>query len=160
MSKLAQIANDIGLQLLAKRWRLVTAESCTGGWLAQVMTANAGSSQWFERGFVTYSNVAKQQSLGVDGALLAAHGAVSLPVALAMAEGALHHSVAEVAMAITGIAGPDGGSDLKPVGTVCFGWAVKEGVSASCLEYFAGDRRKIRYAAVKHALQLLSQLIY
>ena len=110
----------LGTLLSNEQLKLVTAESCTGGWVAQSLTAIAGSSAWFDRGFVTYSNEAKQEMLGVPADTLAEHGAVSQPVAVAMAEGALRNSRADWAVAITGIAGPTGGSPQKPVGTVCF----------------------------------------
>jgi len=123
------LAARLGTALLAERLTLAAAESCTGGWVAQCVTAIAGSSDWFERGFVTYSNAAKQEMLGVPAATLAAHGAVSQPVAVAMAEGALRNSHADWALAITGVAGPSGGSAEKPVGTVCFAWACRGGVA-------------------------------
>src|ERR1035437_4219013 len=117
---LTTLATLVGAKLRAKGLMLTTAESCTGGWVAQAVTAIAGSSAWFERGFVTYSDAAKQEMLGVSARTLAAHGAVSEQTARKMAIGALAHSHAQVALAITGIAGPDGGSAEKPVGTVCF----------------------------------------
>jgi nicotinamide-nucleotide amidase len=117
------LAADLGRRLLARGWRVTTAESCTGGLVAGAITAIAGSSDWFDRGFVTYSNAAKRELLGVPEAVLAAHGAVSEPCAVAMAEGALVRSGAMLAVAVTGIAGPSGGSEEKPVGTVCFAWA-------------------------------------
>ncbi len=122
---LEALAQELGAALLAKGWRLAGAESCTGGWAAQACTAIAGSSAWFERGFVTYSNEAKQELLGVRAETLAAHGAVSEATAREMAGGALAHSRAQCAYAITGIAGPAGGSPDKPVGTVWFAWAVQ-----------------------------------
>ena len=138
---------------------LATAESCTGGWVAQVVTATAGSSSWFDRGFVTYSNRSKQDMLGVSSATLTQHGAVSEPTAREMAAGAIKHSAAQVALAITGIAGPGGGSADKPVGTVCFAWALADGRVESCTCYFPGDRETIRRQAVERALQgLLSYL--
>ncbi len=142
--------------LLNKGWMLATAESCTGGLIAAHCTDLAGSSQWFERGFVTYSNAAKTELLGVDAALIAQHGAVSEAVARAMAQGALQHSKAQVAVAVTGIAGPTGGSADKPVGTVWLAWATPAGVSAE-LQHFAGDRAAVRRATVHHALLGLVQ---
>ena len=136
---------------------MATAESCTGGLIAGACTDLAGSSAWFERGFVTYSNEAKTAMLGVDAALIARHGAVSEPVARAMAEGALAHSRAQVSVAVTGIAGPTGGSAAKPVGTVWFGWCV-QGQVTSELQRFDGDRAGVRAAAVRHALQRLLAL--
>lgn len=135
---------------------LATAESCTGGMIAARCTDLAGSSQWFERGFVTYSNAAKTELLGVDAALIDQHGAVSEPVARAMAEGALRHAKAQVAVAVTGIAGPTGGSADKPVGTVWFGWATPQGVACE-RQCFAGDRAAVRSATVEHALRGLVQ---
>jgi len=139
--------------------RLVTAESCTGGLIAAACTAVAGSSDWFERGFVTYSNEAKAESLGVDSHVIAAHGAVSEQVALAMAEGALAHSKAQLAVAVTGIAGPGGGSPAKPVGTVWLAIAREgEGALAELLQ-LSGDRAAIREQTVAHALQRLIERV-
>jgi len=144
--------------LCKNQWMLATAESCTGGLIAAACTDLAGSSVWFERGFVTYSNAAKTELLGVDAALIAHHGAVSEPVARAMAAGALAQSHAQVAVAVTGVAGPSGGSADKPVGTVWFGWATPAGVSSE-VQHFGGDRAAIRQATVHHALtRLLQQL--
>lgn len=145
---------QISGQLLARGWMLATAESCTGGMIAAACTDLAGSSQWFERGFVTYSNAAKTELLGVPAALIEAHGAVSEPVARAMAEGAVAHSHAQVALAVTGVAGPTGGSAEKPVGTVWFGWHVA-GQTHSEVRHFAGDRAAVRAATVRHALARL-----
>lgn len=141
-------------RLLARRWRLVTAESCTGGMIAAACTDLAGSSQWFERGFVTYSNEAKTELLEVSPALLAAHGAVSAATAEAMVTGALKHAHAEVALAVTGIAGPGGGSVEKPVGTVWFAWQVA-GRLWSEYRCFDGDRAAVRQRTLAHALQTL-----
>ena len=143
--------------LQKKHWQLATAESCTGGLIAGACTDLAGSSHWFERGFVSYSNEAKTELLGVDAALIARHGAVSEPVARAMAQGALARSRAQVAVAVTGIAGPSGGSADKPVGTVWFGWCV-QGALTSEMRRFAGDRAAVRTATVRHALQRLLAL--
>lgn len=137
---------------------LVTAESCTGGLIAAACTERAGSSAWFERGFVTYSNEAKHEAIGVDAALIAAHGAVSEPVARAMAEGALAHSHAQVSLSVTGVAGPTGGSPDKPVGTVWFGWSVG-GATRTERRRFDGDRATVRQATVAHALQTLVTLL-
>ncbi|MES2099296.1 MAG: CinA family protein [Pseudomonadota bacterium] len=145
---LAQALSERGL-------KLATAESCTGGLIAAACTAVAGSSDWFERGFVTYSNDAKTESLGVDAQLIAVHGAVSREVALAMAEGALAHSKAQLAVAVTGIAGPSGGSKAKPVGTVWLAIArTGEGAQAELLQ-LTGDRAAIREQTVQRALQRL-----
>ena len=143
------------LQTLLQRGEmLATAESCTGGMIAAACTDLAGSSQWFERGFVTYSNEAKTEMLGVPAALIAQHGAVSEPVARAMASGALAHSRAQVSLAVTGVAGPSGGSADKPVGTVWFAWCVG-GQTYSELQQFAGDRAAVRSATLQHALARL-----
>jgi nicotinamide-nucleotide amidase len=146
-------------QLLVERqWMLATAESCTGGLIAGACTDLAGSSEWFDRGFVTYSNEAKTEMLGVDAALITAHGAVSEVVARAMAFGAVRHSRANVGVAVTGIAGPTGGSPDKPVGTVWFGFQV-DGVLSSERVLFTGDRASVRAQAVQHALQGLVQRV-
>ena len=138
--------------LLVKHgWFLATAESCTGGMIAAACTDLAGSSAWFERGFVTYSNAAKVQMLDVDAALIAAHGAVSEPVARAMALGVIRHSAAQVSVAVTGVAGPTGGSVAKPVGTVWFAWSVG-GSLHSEVKCFSGNRADVRLATVSHAL--------
>ena len=144
--------------LLARGWMMATAESCTGGMIAAACTDLAGSSQWFERGFVTYSNEAKTEMLSVDAALIADHGAVSEVVARAMAHGAVRHSRAQVAVAVTGIAGPTGGSATKPVGTVCFGFMV-DGRLVSETRRFDGDRAQVRAQTVAHALQRLVDLV-
>ncbi|MDR0275893.1 MAG: CinA family protein [Burkholderiaceae bacterium] len=144
--------------LLARRWMLATAESCTGGLIAAACTDLAGSSEWFERGVVSYSNAAKTDLLGVPPALIAAHGAVSQPVARAMAAGACARAPAQVSVAVTGIAGPGGGSADKPVGTVWFAWCVNGQISAEC-QHFDGDRSQVRQQTVAHALQgLLARL--
>jgi nicotinamide-nucleotide amidase len=150
----AQVAE----QLLSKKLLLATAESCTGGLIAAACTDLAGSSVWFERGFVSYSNAAKTELLGVPVDLIESHGAVSEPVARAMVEGALRHSRAQVAVAVTGVAGPGGGSPDKPVGTVWFGWATPDGVVTD-KRCFDGDRQQVREATVQHALLRLKQLL-
>lgn len=137
---------------------MATAESCTGGLIAGACTEISGSSDWFERGFVTYSNAAKTELLGVPAALIEAHGAVSEPVVRAMAAGALAHARAQWAVAVTGVAGPTGGSADKPVGTVWFGWATPQGVSSQRCQ-FDGDRAAVRRATVAHALSGLLQRI-
>ena len=153
------LASQVGSLLLANGQRLATAESCTGGWVAQCLTAIAGSSTWFERGFVAYSNEAKQEMLGVSTATLQRHGAVSEEAAAEMAVGALLHSHADWALAITGIAGPSGGSPEKPVGTVCFGWVGKTEQTCTATCHFSGEREDIRACAVAHALRgLLAQM--
>ncbi|MCM8856144.1 MAG: nicotinamide-nucleotide amidase [Candidatus Thiodiazotropha sp.] len=140
-------------------YRLVVAESCTGGWLAKILTDLPGSSEWFDRGFVTYSNQAKQAMLGVTTDTLQQHGAVSKEVVCEMTEGALRKSGAEVAVAISGIAGPGGGSAEKPVGTVCFAWQIKGKALFTGEEWFDGDRQQVRWQAVVHALKQLVQLL-
>ena len=152
-SSLEVLATEVGQLLRANGQQLTTAESCTGGWVAQCLTSVAGSSDWFERGFVTYSNAAKHEMLGVGIDILARHGAVSEATAIAMAEGALCHSRADWALSITGIAGPGGGSPEKPVGTVCFGWAATNGRIKVETCYFAGDRENIRKQSVFYSLQ-------
>ena len=138
---------------------LVAAESCTGGWIAKVLTDIAGSSAWFERGFVTYSNAAKQESLGVAESILIQYGAVSEETVTAMACGALQHSHAKRAVAVSGVAGPSGGSPEKPVGTVWIGWAYAAGETRTQKFLFSGDREQIRRATVFEALRgLLSDL--
>ena len=137
---------------------MATAESCTGGLIAAACTDLSGSSNWFERGFVTYSNAAKTELLGVPAALIAAHGAVSEPVVRAMAGGAVARSRAQVAVAVTGVAGPTGGSADKPVGTVWFGFALP-GQLVTETRRFEGDRAAVRVATVAHALQRLEELV-
>src|SRR6187402_2180212 len=129
--------------LVKRQWQLATAESCTGGLIASLCTELPGSSAWLERGFVTYSNAAKAEMLGVDPALIETHGAVSEEVARAMAAGAVEHSHAQVALAVTGIAGPTGGSASKPVGTVWFAWATPSGLHSE-VQHFPGDRSAVR----------------
>ncbi len=146
------LASQLGRQLLERERMVATAESCTGGLVAAALTDIEGSSGWFERGFVTYSNHAKMEMLGVDGTLIEAHGAVSEEVARAMVEGALLESRAQSAVAITGIAGPGGGSRDKPVGTVCFAWIVMEQPAESETMHFDGDRAQVREQSVRHAL--------
>lgn len=151
-ASLESLAAALGELLRASGERLATAESCTGGWVGQCLTAVAGSSNWFERGFISYSNEAKIELLGVAADTLATHGAVSEATAAAMAMGALRHSHANWALAITGVAGPGGGSPGKPVGTVCFAWVAREGRVDTVTRHFRGDRRAIRAQAVAHAL--------
>lgn len=145
-------------RLQRQNWKLATAESCTGGMIAAACTDLPGSSAWFERGWVSYSNEAKTELLGVDPALIARHGAVSEAVARAMVQGALQHAHAQVALAVTGIAGPGGASPGKPVGTVWFGWATPDGVSTET-RHFAGDRAAVRAATMHHALAQLERLL-
>ena len=159
MSSIEKQAAELGALLLQRGEWLVTAESCTGGWVAQVVTSIAGSSGWFERGFVTYSNTAKMEMLGVPETTLERHGAVSEAMARAMAQGALARSRGDWSVAITGIAGPGGGSDEKPVGTVCFAWAWRQGGCEATTWHFHGDRTAVREQSVRQALAgLLARL--
>ena len=152
-------ARGLAADLLIKRdFKLATAESCTGGLIAAACTDLAGSSVWFERGFVSYANEAKTEMLGVDKSLLQRFGAVSEPVVRAMVTGALAHSHAQVAVAVTGVAGPTGGSAEKPVGTVWFGFAVP-GQVVTELKHFDGDRGQVRAATVQHAFARLVELL-
>ncbi len=153
VNEIPLLSQQVGKQLLAQGVRIVTAESCTGGWLAKSLTDTAGSSVWFERGFVTYSNAAKQEMLGVQADTLETFGAVSEETVAEMAQGALSHSHGDLSVAISGIAGPDGGTPDKPVGTVCFAWATR-GASVHCqTQHFAGDREAVRRQSVCYALQ-------
>jgi nicotinamide-nucleotide amidase len=147
---------SLGEVLRRRGWRMASAESCTGGLIAAVCTAVAGSSDWFERGWVAYSNAAKQQDLGVDAALIAAYGAVSEPVARAMAAGALQRSGVQLAVAVTGIAGPGGAVPGKPVGTVWLAWGTVGGIQAERLQ-LDGDRGAVRAATVHAALTRLQE---
>lgn len=144
--------------LLKKQWLLATAESCTGGLIAAACTDLAGSSTWFERGFITYSNAAKTELLGVDAALIAREGAVSESVVRAMVQGAVQHSRAQVAVAVTGVAGPTGGTPDKPVGLVWFGYALPGQLLTEKMN-FPGDRAAVRAATVQHALSRLLELM-
>ena len=150
--RLEALAAEVGALLLANGQQLAAAESCTGGWVAQCLTAIAGSSAWFERGFVTYSDQAKHEMLGVELDTLTAHGAVSEATAAAMAGGALRRSRADWSLAITGVAGPSGGSPGKPVGTVCFAWAGPGGRIDAETRHLRGDRQAVRAQSVAHAL--------
>ncbi len=171
-TEVARLVQALAAKLLSRGWMLATAESCTGGLIAAACTDLAGSSSWFERGFVTYSNAAKAQMLGMDAALIAQHGAVSEPVARAMAQGALQNAHAQVALAVTGVAGPGGGSADKPVGTVWFAWALPGQAAGAVSEtplqdsmlhsevmHFAGDRAAVRQATLHHSLRRLLELL-
>jgi len=153
-----QLAIRVGNKLRDERLMLATAESCTGGMVATAITDISGSSAWFERGFVTYSNLAKVEMIGVPAALIEQHGAVSEPVAKAMAEGALRNSRAQVSVAITGVAGPAGGSEAKPVGTVSFAWSNRLDTSVET-QLFKGDREQVRAQAAAHALRKLLEFL-
>ena len=153
--ELLALAAQVGEKLVRNGQMLALAESCTGGWIAQSITAVSGSSRWFDRGFVTYSNASKQQMLGVGEKTLEAFGAVSAETAKAMAQGALLHSNAQIALAVTGIAGPDGGTEDKPVGLVFLAWQIK-GRDCRCIEqHFSGGRHEVRYQTVRKALRCL-----
>lgn len=152
-SELFELAEQLGRKLKANGKKIATAESCTGGWIAQTITDVPGSSAWFDRGFVTYSNSAKVQMLDVSPETLEKHGAVSAETATEMAAGALAHSEADVAVAVTGIAGPDGGTPDKPVGTVFIAWADKNGEAKVIKRQFAGNRRQIRAQTVRSAVE-------
>lgn len=153
------LAAQAGGLLRAHGLMLATAESCTGGGVAEAITAIAGSSGWFERGFVTYSNLSKQQMLGVSDATLTQYGAVSEAVVREMAAGALTHSEAGIALSVSGIAGPDGGTPDKPVGTVWFAWGVKNSAIYAQRHQFAGNRAEVRAQAVRIALQGVIELL-
>jgi len=155
----ARLLTELARVLQARDWTLATAESCTGGWIAKCCTDLAGSSAWFERGFVTYSNEAKQDLLGVDASILQAEGAVSEAVARQMAEGARRHAGVDVALSVTGIAGPDGGTADKPVGTVWFGWSTGVGRTTTERMLFDGDRDAVRRQTVGHSLRRLLALL-
>ncbi|MCK5696785.1 MAG: CinA family protein [Gammaproteobacteria bacterium] len=159
-----QTLNQLATICLAQHKKIATAESCTGGMVAQLITDCAGSSQWFDRGFVTYSNLSKEQMLKVDKALIEQWGAVSEQVAEAMAQGVLYHSSADYSLAITGIAGPGGGTDSKPVGTVCFAWAYYDSANKNikCLsetQFFTGNRQFVRIQSAYYSLKILSKII-
>lgn len=152
---LSELSVVVGRELLRLGATVTTAESCTGGWIAKVLTDISGSSQWFEQGFITYSNEAKQKLVDVRAESLASFGAVSERVVTEMAEGALRNANADYAISVSGIAGPDGGSAEKPVGTVWFGLAVKGGTTRCYLHHFEGDRDAVRHQATARALTLL-----
>jgi nicotinamide-nucleotide amidase len=153
------LARRLGARLLAQGWMAATAESCTGGWIAKTLTDIAGSSAWFDRGFVTYTNEAKQDLLGVRADTLAAHGAVSEATVREMVAGALARSRAGVAVAVSGVAGPTGGSADKPVGTVWLAWGDRAGAVRAERCRFDGDREAVRRQAVARALQGLDELL-
>ncbi len=146
--ELDALAQRVGAALSARGDVLATAESCTGGWISAAITAVAGSSAWFDRGFVTYSNAAKQAMLGVNMQTLEQHGAVSEPTVLAMVDGALGRSEASIAVSVSGVAGPGGGSPAKPVGTVCIAWGTNDGIRLARTFRFPGDRATVRRQSV------------
>lgn len=151
-------ATRVGARLREKRALLVTAESCTGGWVSQAVTAIPGSSEWFERGFVVYSNAAKEELLGVRRETLEQHGAVSEETARELALGALERSRGTISVAVTGVAGPSGGSAAKPVGLVCFAWATRRRARTESRN-FAGDRESVRRQSVARALEGVLEML-
>ncbi|NIP18894.1 MAG: nicotinamide-nucleotide amidohydrolase family protein [Xanthomonadales bacterium] len=148
-----EVSEQVARSLQARSWRLATAESCTGGWIAKACTDLAGSSDWFDRGVVSYSYLAKESQLGVIHADLEEHGAVSEEIAAQMALGLRRGSGAEITLSATGIAGPGGGMPNKPVGLVCFAWSVRGGVLVTDSRVFEGDREAVRRQTVEHALR-------
>jgi nicotinamide-nucleotide amidase len=158
-SELTALARQVGEGLKAKGLVLATAESCTGGWVAKEITEVPGSSEWFDRGFVTYTDGAKKELLGVTAPTLQAYGAVSEATVREMVQGALRHSRADVTLAISGIAGPGGGTPAKPVGTVHFAWALRDGALEADAQRFGGDRRSVRAQSVAHALRGVLRVI-
>ena len=160
--KLYQLAERVGAALKAKGMMLATAESCTGGWISQAVTAVPGSSAWFERGFVTYTYISKREMLGVKPETLEAHGAVSEQTVREMTIGALERSHAQVAVSVSGTAGPSGGTPEKPVGTVCIGWGLKYaggGAVQTAVKHFDGDRDAVRRQAVAFALEQVLAIV-
>lgn len=159
MDDLNIIAEQVGAALKSRGLMLASAESCTGGWVGEAVTSVAGSSHWYDRGFITYTNESKQEMLGVSAQTLAEFGAVSEQTVREMAAGALKHSRAYITLAISGVAGPGGGTPDKPVGTVCMAWAVREGAGLSQTFHFLGDRTAVRRQAVAAALQGVLRMI-
>ena len=159
MDELETLAEQVGAALKSRGLLLASAESCTGGWVGAAVTSIAGSSQWFDRGFITYTNESKQEMLGVSEKTLSEYGAVSEQTVREMVAGALKHSHAQVALAISGIAGPGGATSTKPVGMVCIAWALRSGAARSQTFHFSGDRNAVRRQAVVAALQGALELI-
>jgi nicotinamide-nucleotide amidase len=158
-SELYRLAVEAGRTLQAGGRMLVTAESCTGGWVAEAMTMVPGSSQWFERGFITYTDLAKRDMLGVQADTLERHGAVSEPTVREMVAGALANSPGDVALAVSGVAGPGGGSAAKPVGMVCLAWGLRGGDAVAVTRHFPGDREAVRRDSVIAALEGLIEML-
>jgi nicotinamide-nucleotide amidase len=156
---LIKLAAEVGKALLTRKIYITTAESCTGGGVSYYLTAIPGGSQWFDRGFITYSNEAKIEQIGVDPATIERFGAVSKEVAMEMAEGALKHSMADISVAITGIAGPEGGSADKPVGTVWIAWNRRGYRAQASVEIFRGDRHAVREQTIAAALRGVQELL-
>jgi nicotinamide-nucleotide amidase len=157
---LQDLAITVGSALAEQGLMLASAESCTGGWVGQVITSIAGSSTWYERGFITYTDIAKREMLGVSSVTLKQYGAVSEETAYEMAEGALARSHAQVSVAITGIAGPGGGTAEKPVGMICMAWIIKEGLARTETYYFSGNREETRRQSVAAALRGVIDLLH
>jgi nicotinamide-nucleotide amidase len=157
---LQDLARKVGLALAQQGLMLASAESCTGGGLGQAITSIAGSSSWYERGFITYTDISKCEMLGVSSDTLEKHGAVSEETAYEMAEGAIVRSHAQVVASVTGIAGPDGGTAEKPVGMICFAWIMKDGLAHTETHHFSGSREKIRQQSVAGALQGIIDLLH
>lgn len=157
--QLDALAARVGQALAVRGLSMASAESCTGGWISAAVTAVAGSSGWFERGYVTYSNAAKVEDLGVDPAVIQARGAVSEAVVLAMVDGALRRSGAGLAVAVSGVAGPGGGTPAKPVGTVCLAWGLADGTRVCGTWHFPGDREAVRRCSVAEALEGVLRLL-
>jgi nicotinamide-nucleotide amidase len=158
MAATQPICEQISIFLQKNNWMLTTAESCTGGLIAAACTDLAGSSRWFERGFISYSNASKTELLSIPQLVISENGAVSETVARAMATGAIANSNAQVSLAVTGVAGPGGGSADKPVGTVWFGWCIQANTFAEC-RHFVGNRTQVREATVRHSLKRLLSLL-
>jgi nicotinamide-nucleotide amidase len=158
-AQIYDLAERLGRALERRNLMVTTAESCTGGWVAEAITMVPGSSAWFERGFVTYTYISKREMLGVRGETLEQHGAVSEAVVREMAAGALQESHAQLAVAVSGVAGPSGGTPEKPVGTVCFAWAVKNDEPWAETRHFDGDREAVRRQSVVHALGVLLETV-
>jgi nicotinamide-nucleotide amidase len=156
---LYRLAEEVGAELKRRGLMLVTAESCTGGWVAEAVTMVPGSSEWFERGFVTYTHISKREMLGVESETLGKHGAVSEQTVREMVTGALARSHAQVAVAVSGVAGPGGGSPEKPVGTVCFAWGSTTRAPSAVTRRLPGDREAVRRQSVEHALKGVLDLL-
>jgi nicotinamide-nucleotide amidase len=157
---LQDLAIKVGSALTQQGLMLASAESCTGGWLGQTITSIAGSSAWYERGFITYTDISKREMLGVNSTTLEQYGAVSEEIAYEMAEGAIARSHVQVVVSVTGIAGPGGGTAKKPVGMICFAWIMKDGLARTETRYFGGSREEIRQQAVAEALQGVIDLLH
>src|SRR4029079_16918666 len=158
-AQIYNLSERLGRALDRRNLMVTTAESCTGGWVAEAVTMVPGSSEWFERGFVTYTYISKREMLGVSSATLEQHGAVSQPVVEQMVAGALERSHAQVAVAVSGTAGPSGGTAEKPVGTVCFAWGVTGGAARRETQHFAADREAVRRQSVIYALESLLPML-